>query len=488
MTQEQNIRPTDTPTPSQPKSQIPFYPAGPVEDEFIGREAEGREYIRRIFVFGVLSTGLLFLIMLFMEYERFGLGEPFSNNTLTWNGLFVYSSIVALVLFLCILLFRYLVILYAAYWYTSKHSRLAYDEAFTPPVSIIIPAYNEGVTLNSTVQSLLKMEYPQYEIIIVDDGSTDETNEISANLVGHYGTVEVKLITKPNGGKATALNAGIQVSAYDFILCVDGDSQLSSQTLSRGIRHMRDPEIGAVAGNVKVINRDNLWTNFQALEYIEGLNMPRSAQSAIRLVNIIPGPVGLFRKQAMLDANWYSSDTFAEDADITLKIITEGWRVVYEPDAIAYTEAPRGLMPLLKQRYRWTRGIIQAVRKHRNLFFNPTVNFGATTVLWAMAFESLIWPMMNVFANLFFIIIAIAFGLSYYIVWWWLSLTILDVIAAMYCIAVEKEEVRLVGYSVFYRLFFILIIDICKTFATVEEFLGLKMTWGKLDRIGMYTE
>ena len=137
-----------------------------------------------------------------------------------------------------------------------------------------------------------------------------------------------------------------------------------------------------------------------------------------------------FRKQAILDADWYSSDTFAEDCDVTLKIIREGWKVVYEPDAIAWTEAPEKLTHLLKQRYRWTRGILQSIRKHKDLFFNPTINFGATTVMWLMVFESLIWPLMNVFANLYFLIIALTFDVAYYLLFWWLSLTILDFAAA----------------------------------------------------------
>ncbi|NNE70688.1 MAG: glycosyltransferase [Rhodothermales bacterium] len=410
--------------------------------------------------------------------------EPVS---LSWSGLIVYSSIVALVLFLVILLFRYLSLMNMAYLNTTKHTiEEGHDPNFLPPVSIIVPAFNEGKLLQSTVASLLEMDYPQYEILLVDDGSTDDTRGVARELVGIYrqGAVEVRLVEKPNGGKATALNAGIQVSRHDYVLNVDGDSQLSPDTLRKTIRHFVDPRLGAIAGNVKVLNRDNVWTTLQALEYVEGLNMARSAQSIVKLVNIIPGPLGLFRKQAIVDAGWYSSDTFAEDADITLKIIRAGWRVEYEPDAKSYTEAPDSIVDLLKQRYRWTRGIIQAVRKHKDLFFNPTINFGGTIVMWSMAFEALIWPIMNIFANAYFIFIALVFDMSYYLVYWWLSLTILDLIAALYCVAVEKEEARLVFYSLFYRLFFILIVDVCKTFATIEEFLGIGMTWGKLERIG----
>lgn len=465
--------------------EVPFRSIIRWDTEPRGGKEEGRVYLKRILVYGLLSSLLFFLIYVFiMDPGGYLFRLTGWRSTLSWSGLLVYSSIVALVLFLCILLARYLGLMNMAYLNTSKYTAGERDPDFHPPVSIIVPAYNEGKLLRSTVESLVNMDYPLYEVVIVDDGSTDDTREIARELVGHYGDIEVKLVEKPNGGKATALNAGIQVADYDFVLCVDGDSQLSPTTLRRAIQHFIDPRVGAVAGNVKVLNRDNVWNTLQALEYVEGLNMARSAQSVMKLVNIIPGPVGLFRKQAIIDAGWYSSDTFAEDCDITLKIIREGWRVEYEPGAMSYTEAPAKLVDLLKQRYRWTRGIIQAVRKHRDLFFNPTITFGGTLVMWSMAFESLIWPVMNIFANLYFITIAVAFDLSYYLVYWWLSLTILDLIAAFYCVAVEKEEVRLIFYSIFYRLFFILIIDVCKTFATIEEFLGIGMTWGKLERIG----
>ena len=130
-----------------------------------------------------------------------------------------------------------------------------------------------------------------------------------------------------NGGKATALNAGIQVSRADFILCMDGDSQLSPDSLKLAVRHFANPKIGAVAGNVKVLNRGKFITDLQALEYIEGLNMARSAQSFARIVNIIPGPIGLFRKEALEKAGYYADDTFAEDADLTLRILADGWKI-----------------------------------------------------------------------------------------------------------------------------------------------------------------
>jgi hypothetical protein len=138
----------------------------------------------------------------------------------------------------------------------------------------------------------------------------------------------------------------------------------------------------------------------------------------------------------------------------------------------------------LKQRYRWTRGILQAIRKHKSLLVNPTINFGDSIILWQMFYEALIWPVMNIYSNIFFIFVALVYGFSSLIFFWWAGLALLDLTSALYCIAVEKEEFRLIPYALIYRMFFILTIDICKAMSTVEEFLGFEMTWGKLERIG----
>lgn len=375
-----------------------------------------------------------------------------------------------------------------AYFYNTRYT-VEKKEGYYPFISIIVPVFNEGVVLRYSIESLLDIDYPNYEIIIVNDGSTDDTAHIGESLVGNQvggsGLVKVSLINKPNGGKAKALNAGIQYSEAQFVLCMDGDSQLSSNTLKMAVRHFIDPAVGAVAGNVKVQNRKKILTDLQALEYLEGLNMARSAQGFIKMVNIIPGPIGLFRKTALREAGFYSSDTFAEDADVTLKILANGWRIIYEPNAIAYTEAPVTIYQLLKQRYRWTRGILQAIRKHKRYLFNPTVNFNNSLIMWSMFYEALVWPAMNIFVNLYFIIVAIFYGLSSFIFLWWIGIAVLDLMSAIYCIAAEKEEFRLVPYAIIYRIVFILLIDVTKAMATLEEFLGVSMTWGKLERTGL---
>lgn len=435
-----------------------------------------KRIIRRIFISGIFSLVLLWIILYTLP-----------KTILSFSSLLEYSIIVALVIFLVILLIRYFGILVLAYLNLTEYTFKPLDD-FHPFVSIIIPAYNEGKVLSATVESLLKLDYENYEIIIVNDGSTDDTKEIAENLLGYRDglstKVKITLINKPNSGKARSLNAGIKYSKADYVLCMDGDSQLSPDSLRMGIRHFANSNIGAVAGNVKVLNRGNFFTDLQALEYVEGLNMARSAQSYLKLVNIIPGPLGIFRREAIEMIGLYTSDTYAEDADITLRILAAGWKIYYEPKAISYTEAPATLQQLLKQRYRWTRGILQSIRKHRKMLVNPTISFGNTFVLWTMFFEALIWPAMNIAANAFFIFAALVFGFTSLLFFWWAGLALLDLMTAIYCVAAEKEEFRLVGYAIIYRMVFILIIDICKAMSTVEEFLGIKMRWGKLERTG----
>ena len=443
------------------------------EDEKKG-ENLGQKYLRRILVSGIISLILILIIAYTLPY-----------TVLSFSALLEYSTIVALVIFLFILLIRYFAILIMAYLYINEYTFME-TNGYAPFVSIIVPVFNEGKIIKQSILSLLNLDYKNYEIIIVNDGSSDDTKQIAESLVGYqqgkYNKVKISVINQPNLGKARALNAGIYYSKADFVLCMDGDSQLAPESLKAAVRHFKNPKIGAVAGNVKVLNRKKFFTDLQTLEYIEGLNMSRSAQSYIKLVNIIPGPIGLFRRKAIEQAGYYSSDTYAEDADLTLKILAKDWKIYYEPKSISYTEAPATLQQLLKQRYRWTRGILQSIRKHKKLLFNPTVNFGHTFVLWVMSYEALIWPTMNIAANAFFIFAAVFFGFSHLIFFWWAGLAILDMVTALYCIAVEKEEFRLIWYAIIYRMFFILIIDICKTMSTIEEFLGIRMTWGKLER------
>lgn len=397
-----------------------------------------------------------------------------------------------LLFFLVLLVLRYAILiiysfmdhLESMYAARRKPTPLYNEESSLPMISLVVPAFNEGRVIEAALRSLLALDYPNYEIIVVDDGSTDDTYERAMAVAREPHDVEIRVITKSNGGKADALNTGMTLARGEFILNMDGDTKLSRNTLRVCIRHFENPKVGAVAGNVKVLNRENLWTRIQALEYIEGLAMARKAQSFIRIVNIIPGPLGMFRKSVLQQVGGYDRDTYAEDCDLTLKLLMRGWHVQYEPRAIGWVETPSSLLNLLQQRYRWTRGILQATTKHSHALWQPRKAGVNCYILWFMLFEGIMWPFSNLLGNLFFIFVGLQYGLATLLFYWWLQLTVLDVVAAAYCVVIEEEEPSMIFYAILFRLFYINIIDVSKVFATIDEWRGRAMTWGKLEREG----
>ncbi|MDO9604730.1 MAG: glycosyltransferase [Azonexus sp.] len=397
-----------------------------------------------------------------------------------------------LLFFLFLLIIRYAILIFYSFMdhlealYKGRKPTVGIyrDDSLLPMISLVVPAYNEGVVIQAAIRSLLLLDYPNYEILVIDDGSTDDTYEKAMAVAQEQDKIPVRVITKRNAGKAEALNTGMSVARGEFILNMDGDSKLSSNTLRACVRHFDDPSIGAVAGNVKVINRENIWSKIQALEYVEGLAMARKAQSFMRAVNIIPGPLGMFRKTVLKQVGGYDHDTFAEDCDLTLKMLMCGWHIAYEPTAVAWVETPSSLLNLLKQRYRWTRGILQATSKHSQALWQPRKAGVNCFILWYMLFEGIMWPFSTLLGNIFFAYVGIQYGLSTLLFLWWMQLTVLDVVAAAYCVVIEEEDPALIFYAVTFRLFYINIIDVSKVFATIEEWRGNTMTWGKLDREG----
>lgn len=448
----------------------------------------------RYFVFALIGILGMLALLAFAFSQLLAMAEAIHRLFSEDIVLFVIGAY--LVFFLSLLVLRYLgLIVY------SFMEHLAYvqdtDTTFTdnyqhddtlPLITLIVPAYNEALVIQPALRNLTTLDYPYYEVIVVDDGSTDGTYELASQVALEHLHVPIRVVTKRNGGKADALNTGISLARGEFVLCMDGDTKLSKNALRAMIRHFDDPRIGAVAGNVKVLNRENTLTRIQALEYIEGLAMVRKAQSFVRTVNIIPGPCGMFRKSVLQAVGCYDLDTFAEDCDLTLKILLDGWHVDYEPLAVGWVETPSRMLDLLKQRYRWTRGILQAMRKHKDLLWHPRrTGWVNAMTLWYMFFEGILWPISNVLGNIFFCYVGLKYGVVIFILYWWLQLTLLDLIAAAYCVIVEREQPWLIPYAVLFRLFYVLIIDVAKVFATLEEWRGSHMTWGKLEREGKLT-
>ena len=236
---------------------------------------------------------------------------------------------------------------------------------YYPPISIIVPAYNEEVTIQKCVNTLLQLDYPQYEILVVDDGSTDQTLDLLQSITDP----RVKIISQPNQGKAHALNTGIKLVQNELIVTVDADTTLHNDALRHiANRFSTNHQLGAIAGNVKVDAEPGLLNALQAAEYTLGINLIRKTQSMLGCVMIVPGPIAALRKTAIEQAGYFSGDTFAEDFDITMQILKAGYKIQYEDHALAFTDAPKNLEDLLKQRRRWYRGMIQVLLKHRNMF------------------------------------------------------------------------------------------------------------------------
>lgn len=397
---------------------------------------------------------------------------------------FLDVSASVLFVFLVTLIIRYLFLVFAAFLHHLERMSAPLSSPNTPMVTVLAPAFNEGPVIEASVRSLMMLEYPNYEAIVIDDGSSDDTFEKASRMAEQWGLDRLRVIRKSNGGKSSALNLGIQQAKGELILCTDADSRLEPATIREMVKHFDDPKVGAVAGNVKVANRLNLLTWLQALEYVEGLNLIRMAQALLRRISVIPGPVGMFRKSVLGELGGYKEDTYAEDCELTLRLGLAGWDTKYESKAIAWTEAPEDSASLFRQRYRWGRGILQAIIKHRQQLLRPVPRFRDWVLLCALTFESIALPTMDLLGVLFFVTAALGGGLSSLVFLWWVQLTVLDMVIALFCVALEKEDLRLAFLALPYRLYFVPLVDCMRFFAWLDELYKVRMGWMRLERVG----
>ena len=245
----------------------------------------------------------------------------------------------------------------------SAGRRRAPPAGHAPSVSVLIAAYNEAPVIARTVLAALAGPDPPLEVIVVDDGSTDGTAAEIERVAA--GNPRVRLVRQSNAGKSAALNRAVALSSGEVLVCLDADTLFAPTTLGLLARHFTDPRVGAVAGNVKVGNRVNLWTIWQSIEYIVSQNLDRRAYDLLNAITVVPGAVGAWRREAVLAVGGYLPDTLAEDTDLTWRLRIAGWRIRNESEALAYTEAPDSLGTLLRQRFRWTYGTLQCLWKHR---------------------------------------------------------------------------------------------------------------------------
>jgi cellulose synthase/poly-beta-1,6-N-acetylglucosamine synthase-like glycosyltransferase/spore germination protein YaaH/peptidoglycan/xylan/chitin deacetylase (PgdA/CDA1 family) len=257
------------------------------------------------------------------------------------------------------------------------------DPATGPLVSVLIPCFNEEKVIVASVRRILATHWDRLEVLVLDDGSHDRTSEVVREAFA--GEPRVRLMTFENGGKARALNRGLVEAKGDVIVALDADTLFPPDTIPKLARWFADPRVGAVAGNALVGNRRNLITRWQALEYVTAQNLERRALAVLGAVTVVPGAVGAWRRSALETLGGYPADTLAEDQDLTLAAQRAGWRVEFDPDARAYTEAPETVAGLLKQRFRWSFGTLQCLWKHRAGLFDlkhPVLGFLALPQIW----------------------------------------------------------------------------------------------------------
>ena len=237
---------------------------------------------------------------------------------------------------------------------------------YAPRVAVLIPAFNEEKVIVRTIRSVLMSNYKNIRVIVIDDGSKDNTYQTAIDAYpAEIDSGRLAVLTKPNGGKADALNFALNQTNEEIYVGIDADGVIAHDAIANLVCHFANPKIGAVAGNAKVGNRVNLWTRWQALEYITSQNFERRALDLFDVVMVVPGAIGAWRTAAVKDGGGYHTNTVAEDADLTMNLLEQGYEVIYEDCALAFTEAPINMNGLMRQRFRWSFGILQAIFKHR---------------------------------------------------------------------------------------------------------------------------
>jgi cellulose synthase/poly-beta-1,6-N-acetylglucosamine synthase-like glycosyltransferase/spore germination protein YaaH/peptidoglycan/xylan/chitin deacetylase (PgdA/CDA1 family) len=373
--------------------------------------------------------------------------------------------------------------------------------SYRPKVAVLIPAYNEEKVIERTIRAALNSNYPNLRVIVIDDGSKDRTLEVARKaFAGEAAAGKVLILDKPNSGKAEALNFGIEhIGDAELFVGIDADTIIAQDAISRLVPHFINPKVGAIAGNAKVGNRVNLWTRWQALEYITSQNFERRALDVLGAVSVVPGAIGAWRVSAVREAGGFHIDTVAEDADLTMALLRRGYRVEYEDMALAYTEAPTNANALMRQRFRWSFGILQAVYKHRGVFARKGV-LGWVALPNIVIFQILL-PLVSPLIDIMFVVGTIWYYIQKHfhpdstdpadfhkLVLFFFAFLVIDFIASAIAFALErahpgdKEDVWLLSQVWLQRFAYRQLFSIV-LFKTLKRALeGRKFAWDKLER------
>ncbi|MCX4764198.1 glycosyltransferase [Streptomyces sp. NBC_01275] len=379
--------------------------------------------------------------------------------------------------------FGMMLILARRHYRQRNKRRFSWGPTVTRPVSVIVPAYNEKECIANTLESLAKSTHP-IEIIVVDDGSTDDTSQIARSAAESFGMTNVRVIRQENAGKPAALNNGVRSASYDIVVMMDGDTVFEPEAVHQLVQPFADPKVGAVAGNAKVGNRDTIIGAWQHIEYVMGFNLDRRMYDLLRCMPTIPGAIGAFRRDAVLEVGGMSEDTLAEDTDITIAMHRAGWQVVYQEHAKAWTEAPGSLKQLWSQRYRWSYGTMQALWKHRKSLTDkgPSGRFGRVGLPLVVLFQivtPVFAPLIDVFTVYSMIFVDFQAALLA-----WLAVLGVQLGCAAYAFRLDREKYRYLlmmplQQLAYRQMMYLVLIHSCITALT-----GGRLRWQKLKRTG----
>ena len=390
------------------------------------------------------------------------------------------SVLAALLVAVVILFFARIFVLFA---FARRHVRQSRDrepaEDFAPPVSFVVPAFNEAVGIEQAIRSLAASAYPQLEIVVVDDGSTDGT----AELVERLGLPSVRLVRQANAGKPAALNRGIAEAQHDVIVMVDADTIFEPGTLKQLVQPLGMADVGAVSGNTKVGNRRRLLGRWQHIEYVMGFNLDRRLYDVLQCMPTVPGAIGAYRRSALTQVGGVSGATLAEDTDLTLALGRAGWRVAYVEDARAWTEAPTSLRALWRQRFRWSYGTLQAVWKHRAAMWRRgEERIGRRGIPYLVLFQialPLLAPLIDLFSLYGLLFLDVVTVLSF-----WAVFTALQLALGWYAFRLDRESPRVLWSMplqqfVYRQLMYLVVIE-----SLLSAIRGTHLHWRPSPRSG----
>lgn len=372
-----------------------------------------------------------------------------------------------------------------ASWIKNKffktEDKLVSDEEFG--VTVLIPAFNEEENIKGTIESVMKSTYKNKEIIIINDGSTDNTRSVIEKTLEEHNGEKIKLLNVENGGKSMALNHGIKEAKFDICVVIDADAVLHKDALKYFVPHFKNPKIGAVAGKVNTTGRGGFLNLFQTVEYAIGQNIDKKVFSVLGAVGIVPGPAGAWRKELIIKAGGFSNDTLVEDQDMTLTILKMGHKVVYEPRAVSYTETPDTINNFLKQRFRWIYGTIQCFWKSKGVVVERPFSTMSLVVIPNIFIFNILLPLTYPFADLS-LILGLMLGDWQHMLLPFLLFSIFDVIYAWIGVFGEKRNFRLVFGVPLQRFSYRQLIYYSVFKSVVKAIEGTESGWNKFTKTG----